>query len=68
MVSTHSKWSDTHTLDPKRHFAHLIHDVARQLKRHFETEAQRQTLRELGCDYGQGYLLGRPAPWARTLA
>ena len=33
-----------------------------------ETEAQRQTLRELGCDYGQGYLLGRPAPWARTLA
>ncbi|RXK66817.1 EAL domain-containing protein [Stenotrophomonas sp. MA5] len=29
-----------------------------------ETEAQRQTLRELGCDYGQGYLLGRPAPWA----
>jgi hypothetical protein len=29
-----------------------------------ETEAQRQTLRELGCDYGQGYLLGRPAPWS----
>jgi len=44
MVSTHSKWSDTHTLDPKRHFAHLIHDVARQLKRHFETEAQRHDL------------------------
>ena len=27
-----------------------------------ETEAQRQTLLELGCDHGQGYLLGRPAP------
>ncbi len=27
-----------------------------------ETEQQLQTLRELGCDYGQGYLLGRPAP------
>lgn len=27
-----------------------------------ETEAQRDTLFELGCDYGQGYLLGRPAP------
>jgi len=33
-----------------------------------ETEAQRQTLRELGCDYGQGYLLGRPAPKARAVA
>ncbi len=26
-----------------------------------ETEAQRQALIELGCRYGQGYLLGRPA-------
>ncbi|MDL5367967.1 EAL domain-containing protein [Xanthomonas sp. NCPPB 2654] len=26
-----------------------------------ETEQQLDTLRELGCDYGQGYLLGRPA-------
>lgn len=25
-----------------------------------ETQAQRQTLLDLGCDYGQGYLLGRP--------
>ena len=33
-----------------------------------ETEAQRQTLRELGCDYGQGYLLGRPAPWDGAVA
>lgn len=27
-----------------------------------ETAAQRTVLRELGCDFGQGYLLGRPAP------
>ncbi len=27
-----------------------------------ENAAQRQTLLQLGCDYGQGYLLGRPAP------
>ncbi|HZX76350.1 sensor domain-containing phosphodiesterase [Lysobacter sp.] len=26
-----------------------------------ETEAQRATLRELGCTFGQGYLFGRPA-------
>jgi len=26
-----------------------------------ETDAQRSTLVELGCDYGQGYLFGRPA-------
>ena len=27
-----------------------------------EHEAQRQTLADLGCDVGQGYLLGRPVP------
>lgn len=27
-----------------------------------ETAQQRQVLHELGCHYGQGYLLGRPAP------
>ena len=26
-----------------------------------ENEAQRATLRELGCTYGQGYLFGYPA-------
>lgn len=27
-----------------------------------EEESQLQRLQELGCDIGQGYLLGRPAP------
>jgi EAL domain-containing protein (putative c-di-GMP-specific phosphodiesterase class I) len=27
-----------------------------------ETESQRRTLLELGCQYGQGFLLGRPQP------
>ena len=27
-----------------------------------ETEAQRAFLQRLGCDLGQGYLIGRPAP------
>ena len=32
-----------------------------------ETEQQRQTLQQLGCNYGQGYLLGYPAPRESTL-
>ncbi len=32
-----------------------------------ETEQQRQTLQQLGCNYGQGYLLGYPAPRQATL-
>ena len=28
-----------------------------------ETEEQREALVSLGCSYGQGYLLGRPAAW-----
>ncbi|WP_153045457.1 EAL domain-containing protein [Marinobacter salexigens] len=30
-----------------------------------ETEAQRQLLLEIGCDYGQGYLFSRPLPTAK---
>ncbi|MDQ3289333.1 MAG: EAL domain-containing protein [Pseudomonadota bacterium] len=33
-----------------------------------ETEEQRSALLALGCEYGQGYLLGRPAPLAHWLA
>ncbi|WP_343225564.1 putative bifunctional diguanylate cyclase/phosphodiesterase [Novilysobacter antarcticus] len=33
-----------------------------------ETEAQRDILFELGCERGQGYLLGRPAPQMRLAA
>jgi diguanylate cyclase (GGDEF)-like protein len=33
-----------------------------------ETEAQLSTVAELGCDYAQGFLLGRPAPEADLLA
>jgi EAL domain-containing protein (putative c-di-GMP-specific phosphodiesterase class I) len=34
-----------------------------------ETERQAERLRELGCDFGQGYLFSRPVPLpeARTL-
>ncbi|OWV80038.1 diguanylate cyclase [Rhizobium sp. R635] len=33
-----------------------------------EEESQRQRLQDLGCDIGQGYLLGRPAPAERLAA
>ena len=28
-----------------------------------ETESQAKILRQLGCDYAQGYLYGRPVLW-----
>jgi diguanylate cyclase (GGDEF)-like protein len=31
-----------------------------------ETQSQADRLRDLGCDYGQGYLFSRPVPAART--
>jgi EAL domain-containing protein (putative c-di-GMP-specific phosphodiesterase class I) len=33
-----------------------------------ETTEQRDALMALGCEFGQGYLLGRPAPIARWTA
>jgi EAL domain-containing protein (putative c-di-GMP-specific phosphodiesterase class I) len=33
-----------------------------------ETESQLDLLRDLGCDYGQGYLISRPVPAERTAA
>jgi len=44
MVSTHTKWLDDKLKDKRKHFGYLIHDVARQLRRHFDTEAQRHDL------------------------
>lgn len=39
---------------------HLLH--LKVVAEGVETEAQWRRLRELGCDEGQGYLFGRPAP------
>ena len=33
-----------------------------------ETEAQHDALRAMGCNYGQGYLYGRPQPASHWLA
>ena len=33
-----------------------------------ETLAQLERLTELGCDRGQGYFIGRPAPLAQVVA
>jgi EAL domain-containing protein (putative c-di-GMP-specific phosphodiesterase class I) len=33
-----------------------------------ETPAQRDRLRELGCDQAQGYRFGRPVPGSRAAA
>jgi EAL domain-containing protein (putative c-di-GMP-specific phosphodiesterase class I) len=51
---------------PEASFARTIIDLARTLgleviAEGIETEAQLEALRGLGCEMGQGYLLGRPA-------
>ena len=33
-----------------------------------ETQEQLEILRELGCEYGQGYLLARPLPLEQAMA
>jgi diguanylate cyclase len=33
-----------------------------------ETDLQRKHLMALGCQLGQGFLLGRPVPWEGLLA
>jgi len=46
-----------------RAIVNLAHSLQlRVVAEGIETEAQRQPLRLLGCDFGQGYLFGRPTP------
>jgi EAL domain-containing protein (putative c-di-GMP-specific phosphodiesterase class I) len=33
-----------------------------------ETEAERQCMRDLGCEYGQGYLFSKPLEFSQFLA
>jgi len=45
MISTHTKNSEDSRMAPERkHFGYMIHDVARLLRRQFDTEAQRHDL------------------------
>ena len=51
-----------------RAFTELIIALAQIMDLHviaegIETEAQRDILAELGCEYGQGYLLAKPMKW-----
>ncbi|HEU4976924.1 MAG TPA: EAL domain-containing protein [Baekduia sp.] len=48
-----------------------VHDMAQALGRSvtaegIETPGQLEHLRALGCDYAQGYLIGRPAPFSQV--
>lgn len=38
------KTTETLAFDKRKHFGHLVHDLARQLRRQFDTEAQRHDL------------------------
>jgi len=47
----------------------LAHNLGRKVVAEgIETDDQREFLRRLGCDLGQGHLLGRPRPLARVVA
>jgi diguanylate cyclase (GGDEF)-like protein len=46
-----------------RHTVRLCHDLGIEVTAEgLETEAREQSVRDLGCDLGQGYLFARPAP------
>lgn len=44
MISTHTKGTDVPVNSESKHFGYVIHDVARLLRRQFDTEAQRHDL------------------------
>jgi EAL domain-containing protein (putative c-di-GMP-specific phosphodiesterase class I) len=51
-----------------RAFTELIIDLAKVMDiaviaEGIETEAQREALIEMGCEFGQGFLMARPMPW-----
>ena len=63
---------DGMTSEHARHIVRTVIELARGLKLRtiaegIETEAQRDELRELGCDMIQGYLLSKPRPFNEVL-
>jgi MarR family transcriptional regulator for hemolysin len=44
MISTRTKGDEVAVSPERKHFGYVIHDVARLLRRHFDTEAQRHEL------------------------
>ncbi len=57
---------------PSQKIVRTIRHLARELQipvvaEGIETEAQAEALIAMNCEYGQGYLFGRPAPLGRTL-
>jgi MarR family transcriptional regulator for hemolysin len=44
MINTRTKWMDDDGHASRKHFGYVIHDVAKQLRRHFDAEAQRHDL------------------------
>ena len=56
-----------------RAFAELIIEFAQVMEieviaEGIETQAQRDILAEMGCKYGQGFLLAMPMPWRQAEA
>jgi EAL domain-containing protein (putative c-di-GMP-specific phosphodiesterase class I) len=56
---------DTAMVESINRIAHVM--GVRTLAEYVESEATLAKLRELGVDYAQGYLVGRPAPLAERL-
>ena len=44
MKKPQTKWSEDLVLDKRKHFGYLVHDLARQLRRQFDAEAQSHDL------------------------